>query len=89
MCRSATPCRLPNAFVADPPLEQVITRSLETGIRGQSNFNKFTVNLTSTAFYQKIMMILFLQVRVQVYHLVTLKLLRNSKTRYRSYYRCF
>ena len=26
------PCRLPNAFVADPPLEQVITRAIETGL---------------------------------------------------------
>ena len=49
----AAPCRLPNAFVADPPLEQVITRSVETGIRGQSNLNKFTVNWTSTAFLSK------------------------------------
>jgi len=29
------PCRLPNAFVSDPPLEQVVTRSLEAGIRGR------------------------------------------------------
>ncbi|MEC8100339.1 MAG: TonB-dependent receptor, partial [Pseudomonadota bacterium] len=35
----AAPCRLPNAFVADPPLEQVITRSFEAGIRGSKNFN--------------------------------------------------
>ena len=49
----AAPCRLPNAFVADPPLEQVITRSLETGMRGQSNFNKFTVNLVTVAFLSK------------------------------------
>jgi outer membrane receptor protein involved in Fe transport len=28
------PCRLPNAFVSDPPLEQVITRTLEGGVRG-------------------------------------------------------
>lgn len=31
------PCRLPNAFVSDPPLEQVITRSLEAGVRGHSD----------------------------------------------------
>jgi outer membrane receptor protein involved in Fe transport len=29
------PCRLPNAFVADPPLDQVVTRSLEVGVRGE------------------------------------------------------
>ena len=38
------PCRLPNAFVADPPLEQVITRAVETGFRGVYNFNKFNIN---------------------------------------------
>ena len=27
------PCRLPNAFLSDPPLEQVVTRSLEIGGR--------------------------------------------------------
>ncbi len=28
------PCRLPNAFVDDPPLEQVITQTIELGARG-------------------------------------------------------
>jgi len=28
------PCRLPNAFVVDPPLEQVVRRSVEFGARG-------------------------------------------------------
>lgn len=28
------PCRLPNAFVSDPPLEQVVTRTFEAGGRG-------------------------------------------------------
>jgi iron complex outermembrane receptor protein len=28
------PCRLPNAFVADPPLDQVVSRSVELGARG-------------------------------------------------------
>ncbi len=28
------PCRLPNAFVADPPLDQVTTTSAEVGLRG-------------------------------------------------------
>ena len=27
-------CRLPNAFLADPPLEEVVARSIEFGIRG-------------------------------------------------------
>ena len=30
------PCRLPNAFVADPPLNQVVARTLEGGVRGRS-----------------------------------------------------
>ncbi|MCG8079908.1 MAG: TonB-dependent receptor [Candidatus Thiodiazotropha taylori] len=28
------PCRLPNAFLSDPPLEQVVAKSWEAGIRG-------------------------------------------------------
>ena len=28
------PCRLPNAFVADPPLDQIVTTSGEVGLRG-------------------------------------------------------
>ena len=30
-------CRLPNAFLADPPLEQVVTKSFEIGVRGNYN----------------------------------------------------
>lgn len=30
------PCNLPNAFVADPPLDPVLAQTLELGIRGQS-----------------------------------------------------
>ncbi len=30
------PCRLPNAFVSDPPLEQVVSRTVETGVRGRT-----------------------------------------------------
>jgi len=29
-----TPCKLPNALAGDPPLEQVVTRTIEGGIRG-------------------------------------------------------
>jgi iron complex outermembrane receptor protein len=32
----ARPCTLPNALAADPPLEQVVTRTLEAGARGRS-----------------------------------------------------
>jgi len=30
------PCRLPNGFVSDPPLQQVVTRTWETGLRWSS-----------------------------------------------------
>jgi outer membrane receptor protein involved in Fe transport len=30
------PCRLPNAFVADPPLDQVMSRTWEAGVRGSA-----------------------------------------------------
>lgn len=29
------PCRVPNAFVSDPPLSQAVARSLEAGLRGR------------------------------------------------------
>ena len=29
------PCKLPNAMAADPPLKQVVTRTLEAGVRGK------------------------------------------------------
>lgn len=32
--REDAPCRLPNAFLADPPLEQVVAKSWEGGLRG-------------------------------------------------------
>jgi outer membrane receptor protein involved in Fe transport len=31
------PCKLPNAMAGDPPLEQVVTRTIETGIRSGSD----------------------------------------------------
>ena len=31
----AEPCRVPNAFVSDPPLEQAVARSVELGVRGR------------------------------------------------------
>ena len=31
------PCRLPNGFVADPPLERVVTRTVEASLSGQLN----------------------------------------------------
>ena len=33
------PCNLPNALVSDPPLKQVVSRTLEAGIRGSQESN--------------------------------------------------
>ena len=39
------PCRLPNAFVADPPLDQVVANTWEAGVRG--TLSKITWNLSA------------------------------------------
>jgi outer membrane receptor protein involved in Fe transport len=41
-------CRLPNAFLADPPLEQVITTSAEIGARGRYANVNYELGLFST-----------------------------------------
>lgn len=38
---SANPCSLPNAMQSDPYLKQVVTRTLEAGLRGQSDALKW------------------------------------------------
>ncbi len=43
------PCRLPNGFVADPPLNKVVTRTLEASVKGQFN----TTNYNATVFYSQ------------------------------------
>jgi hypothetical protein len=43
------PCRLPNAFVADPPLEQVIAHTWEGGARGRARGVNWSVSLFHTA----------------------------------------
>ena len=35
----AQPCRLPNAFAGDPPLDQVVAKTFEGGLRGKINQN--------------------------------------------------
>ncbi len=49
----AAPCRLPNAFVADPPLDQVITRSVETGMNGSFNTKLYDFNWSSIGYLSK------------------------------------
>jgi iron complex outermembrane receptor protein len=40
-------CRLPNAFLADPPLDDVVTRSFETGMRLDLGDIRYTLGLFS------------------------------------------
>src|SRR5262249_39050682 len=50
-CASPTdPCRLPNAFVADPPLQQVVARTFELGVRGAVHAGGHTVRYDLAAF---------------------------------------
>lgn len=42
------PCALPNAFLSDPPLQQVIARTLETGARGTWRDVRWHAGLFST-----------------------------------------
>lgn len=39
------PCTLPNAFLADPPLNQVVTESIEIGTRGKLNNIEYHMGL--------------------------------------------
>ena len=42
------PCRLPNAFLADPPLEQVIAATFEAGLRGMLAGGRWHVGVFRT-----------------------------------------
>ena len=44
-----SPCKLPNAMAGDPPLEQVVTRSVEAGIRGTLNAVSWTAGFFRAA----------------------------------------
>jgi iron complex outermembrane recepter protein len=53
-CASPTdPCRLPNEFVADPPLAQVVARTFEAGVRGRlgGGITHATVDYALSAFH--------------------------------------
>ncbi len=39
------PCRLPNAFVADPPLDEVVTTGMEAGVRGRTPALRWSIAL--------------------------------------------
>ncbi|MQA29288.1 MAG: TonB-dependent receptor [Luteitalea sp.] len=51
------PCRLPNAFVADPPLDQVVARTWEGGIRGHRQGLSWNASMFRTANTDDIMFI--------------------------------
>jgi outer membrane receptor protein involved in Fe transport len=42
------PCRLPNAFLADPPLEQVVAKTFEAGVRGTWDDGRWHAGLFHT-----------------------------------------
>jgi iron complex outermembrane recepter protein len=42
------PCRLPNAFVSDPPLEQVVAKTFEAGVRGSWSAGRWHAGLFRT-----------------------------------------
>ncbi len=48
-------CRLPNAFVADPPLEQVVSKNREAGYRVQKERQLFEINFFHNDIYQDIL----------------------------------
>jgi iron complex outermembrane recepter protein len=50
-CASPTdPCRLPNAFVSDPPLDQVVARTIELGVRGSARPSGLSIGYDLAAF---------------------------------------
>jgi len=47
----ADPCRLPNAFLSDPPLAQVVARTIEVGVRGAARPSGLTISYDLAAFH--------------------------------------
>ena len=48
-------CRLPNAFLADPPLDDVVAKSFEIGSRGYINDMRYAVGLFNTTNHDDIL----------------------------------
>jgi outer membrane receptor protein involved in Fe transport len=44
------PCALPNSFLADPPLDDVVARTIEAGLRGKAG----SVNWNANAYYTQL-----------------------------------
>jgi len=50
----AEPCRVPNAFISDPPLKQPVARSIEGGLRGQWTANQRSVDWSISVYGTRI-----------------------------------
>ena len=50
----AEPCRVPNAFISDPPLKQPVARSIEGGLRGQWAANQRSVDWSISVYGTRI-----------------------------------
>jgi len=48
-------CRLPNAFLADPPLDQVVAKRLELGLRGSANNFNYSASVFRTTNHDDIL----------------------------------
>ena len=48
-------CRLPNAFLADPPLDDVVAKSFELGSRGQFNNLQYSISVFHTTNHDDIL----------------------------------
>ena len=53
----AEPCRVPNAFVSDPPLEQAVARAVETGVRGRWRAGAWSVSAHRTGIRDDILFV--------------------------------
>jgi outer membrane receptor protein involved in Fe transport len=53
----ADPCRLPNAFVSDPPLDQVVAGTWEAGARGEGGPLGWSVSAFATAAHDDIIFV--------------------------------
>ena len=53
----AEPCRVPNAFSSDPPLEQAVARSVEAGLRGRWSAGAWSVSAYRTGIDDDILFI--------------------------------
>ena len=53
----AEPCRVPNAFISDPPLEQAVARSVEGGLRGRWTGGDWSVTAYRTGIVDDILFI--------------------------------